>query len=128
MTKRSPIVEPLSESIIEPNIECEGIWFTHVHSDKREGARFRPGPKGTVIHVIDRKRGSVTVVASRADGRKPVHRASIAASHPRQIYVETLKAMAKLLEIHNWRDVPDTTEVEGWCTVSTDLAKGFKFK
>lgn len=126
--KRSPIVEHLSETTIEPNIECEGIWFTHVHSDKREGARFRPGPKGAIVHIIDRKRNRVRVVASLADGQKPIHRVSLAATHPRQVYVETLKCMAKILGINNWRDAPDTTEVKGWCTVSTDLAKGFKFK
>lgn len=119
--KRSPIVA----NIIEPNIKQSDIWFSRAESGRREGFQFYPGPKGAIVHIIDRKRNRVTVVASRSDGQKPIHRVSLAASYPRQIYVETLKCMAKILELHNWRDAPDTTEVKGWCTVSGALAMEF---
>lgn len=122
--KRSPIVERLSEVTIEPSIRQSGIWFSRTYSERRTGTRFRPGPQGAIVHIIDRKRSRVTVVASLADGQKPIHRVNLAATHPRQVYVETLKAMAKILVVHNWRAVEETVDLKGWCTDNCDIAMG----
>lgn len=119
--KRSPIVTNFT---VEPSLKHAGIWFTRAERSRREGLQFRPGPKGAILHVIDRKRESITVVASRGDGQKPIHRVSIAANYERQVYVETLKCVAKILGIGNWRDVEHALPVRNWTELSAFAVTG----
>lgn len=118
--KRSPIVD--HQAVLAPTLKYGGIWFTRTEKGRPEGLRFHPGPRGAIIHVIDRDRDRITVLASREDGQKPIHRVSIAATHKRQIYVETLKAAAKIMVLDNWRDVEDATRVKDWVIESSQIA------
>lgn len=75
-----------------------------------ENAGIPTGTKGGVCITVSLERVLIRYVGPGLSVRK----CGVKRTSPRQILVETLKGIAKLLSLPNWRDVNNASLIDGW--------------
>ena len=75
-----------------------------------ENAGIPTGPKGGLCITVSIERVLIRYVGPGLSVRK----CGVKRTAPRQILVETLKGIAKILSLPNWRDVNNASLIDGW--------------
>lgn len=106
--KRTPLLNQYNSD--ESIMLYRGVAISVVPDAGWENAGIPTGYKGGVCITVSLKRVMIRYTGPGISVRK----CGVSRTAPRQILVETLKGIAKLLSLPNWRDVDNQDALDGW--------------